>query len=98
MLQGNDPRVGAFFKINRWNQNSLEQLKTELLKAISEDPEIRDATNVGLELETHGQPQVQLIRLIGSVGSEAERQRAARIVAVNTIDEVTVENDLKISD
>ncbi len=98
MLQGNDPRVGAFFKINRWNQNSLEQLKTELLKAISEDPEIRDASNVGLELETYGKSQVQLIRLIGSVDNEAERQRAARIVAVNTIDEVTVENDLTIAD
>jgi len=98
MLQGNDPRVGAFFKINRWNQNSIEQLKTELLKAIAEDPEIRDASNVGLELETRGGNQVQLIRLIGSVGSEAGRQRAARIVAVNTIDEVTVENDLTIAD
>ena len=97
MLQGSDPRVGAFFKINRWNENSLEQLKTELLKAIAQDPQVGDASNVGLELETHGSNSVRFIRLIGSVASEPDRARAARIVQVNTADEVDVANELEVT-
>ncbi|MFW5684808.1 MAG: hypothetical protein ACOCVK_02645 [bacterium] len=96
MNQNTDPRVGAFFKINRWNQNSIEQLKTELLSAIQEDPEIKDASNIGLEMETDIR-KVDRIKLVGSVGSESERQRARRIVEVNTHDEVEVENELGVS-
>ena len=90
-----EPQVGAFFKINRWNTNSLEQLKTELLEAIAEDPRIGDATNIGMEFDTPAS-KVERIRLVGRVESEAERQRARRIVEVNTHDEVVVENELAV--
>lgn len=89
------PQIGAFFKINRWNTNSIEQLRTELLKAMAEDPQITDATNIGLELET-ATNKVERIELVGSVKSEPERQRAARIVEVNTHEEVVVENELAV--
>ena len=93
MQPTNDPRVGAFFKINRWNRNSAEQLKTELLKALTDDPEIRDASKIGLEVETSGS-EVTGMRLSGTVSSEHERQRARRVIEVNTHDEVEVKNDL----
>jgi hypothetical protein len=97
MNQTPDPQMGAFFKVNQWNKNSVEQLKTELLKAIAEDPEISNASNIGLDLEA-GIAKVERVRLVGSVGSEAERQRARRIVEVNTREELEVENELAVNE
>ena len=94
-MNTNEPQIGAFFKIHRWNENSIEQLKTELLKALSQDPEITDASNVGMEIESVGN-EVRTIRLIGSVGSDDERTRASRLVEVNTHDEVDVKNELVV--
>lgn len=95
MQHAKEPTVGAFFKVRRWNENSLEQLKTELLKAIEEDPQIDDASAVGLELETGGN-KVGAIRIVGTVSSDDERTRAGRIVGVNTHDEVEVKNELAV--
>ena len=93
MEKRHEPQVGAHFKVNRWNENSLEQLKTELLKEIARDEHIDDASGVDLELETEG-TEVTRITLVGSVGSPVEAARAARIVETNTHDEVTVVNEL----
>ncbi|MFP4114139.1 MAG: hypothetical protein ACOC2Y_04930 [Spirochaetota bacterium] len=94
-MQSHEPQIGPFFKVRRWNENSVEQLKTELLKAIAQDPEIGDASNMGLEIGTAGN-EVKSIRLIGAADSGDDRDRAARIVAVNTADEVEVKNDLVV--
>lgn len=93
MEKRNEPQVGAHFKVNRWNENSLEQLKTELMKEISQDEDIADASEVDLELATEGN-EVTRIRLTGTVGTVVEAARAARIVETNTHDEVEVENEL----
>jgi hypothetical protein len=93
MEKRHEPQVGAHFKVNRWNENSLEQLKTELLKEISRDEHIADASGIDLELATEGN-EVTRIRLTGTVGTVVEAARAARIVEANTHDEVEVQNDL----
>lgn len=93
MEKRHEPQVGAHFKVNRWNENSLEQLKTELLKEISRDDYIADASEVDLDIETTGN-EVSRIRLTGTVGTVVEAARAARIVEANTHDEVQVDNEL----
>ena len=95
MQNVHEPQVGAFFKISRWNENSIEQLKTELLKALAQDPYISDASRIGLEVQTAGN-EVRGMRVIGTVPTEDERTRAARIIEVNTHDEVAVKNELAV--
>lgn len=89
------PAVSSHFAVMRWNENSAEQLKRELLKAIVEDPEIDDSTNIGLDI-THEKDKVSEIAIVGAVSSERDRQRAQRIVEVNTHDEVAIRNELKV--
>lgn len=93
MEKRHEPQVGAHFKVNRWNENSLEQLKTELLEEIARDEYIDDASGIDLELVTDG-TEVTRIRLTGTAGSVVEAARAARIVETNTHDEVEVLNEL----
>lgn len=95
MAATNDPQMEPYFKINRWNQNSVEQIKTELIKAICGDSGISDASSIDLEIHTSG-TEIDYIRIVGSVQDVTELQRAARIVAVNTRDEVVVQNDLTV--
>jgi hypothetical protein len=92
---GQPPTINAHFALLRWNQNSLEQLKTELLKAITEDPQISDPSNIGLDIEADGNT-VTHITVVGTVKSELDRQRAQQIVEVNTQDEVSVKNELSV--
>ena len=94
MAATNEPRMEPHFKINRWNENTVDQIRTELRNAISGDSGIADASSIDLEVVTSG-AEVERIRLVGSVRTEDERHRAARIVSVNTHDEVTVQNDLE---
>lgn len=96
MQRMNDPQIGAFFKIHRWNENSLEQLRTELLSALSHDPDIGDDAEIDLHTEGSGNV-VTTVRLTGAVASERERQRAAKVVLVNTHNEVAVENELAVT-
>lgn len=96
MERMNDPQIGAFFKVHRWNENSLEQLRTGLLNAIRDDPDIGEDARISLEPEREGNV-VTTVRLTGTVRHESERQRAARIVTVNTHNEVAVENDLTVT-
>jgi hypothetical protein len=95
MEKRHEPQIGAWFKVNRWNENSLEQLKTELDKAVADDPHITDATKVELRLESAGN-KVDRIRLVGTASSREEAERAVRIVETNTHDEVAVENELAV--
>ena len=91
----NDPQMEPHFKVNRWNENTIEQIKTELIKAISGDPQISDPSGIGLEVHTT-EKGVDRIRLVGSAKDDGERQRAARVVVVNTRDEVVVQNELTV--
>jgi hypothetical protein len=89
------PQLGARFKKNRWNENSLEQLKKELEEEIHADSGVSADSAVIVRPEASGN-HVTRIAIEGHVQNETERQRVREIVAINTFEEVEVDNELVI--
>ncbi|MFP4564621.1 MAG: BON domain-containing protein [Spirochaetia bacterium] len=71
-------------------QTPEEELEKHLMKAIIDDPLIRDKTNISVKHEDGD------LHLIGKVGSEDEKQRVEEIVKVNTREEKTIVNELTV--
>jgi hypothetical protein len=78
-----------------WDLADRKELREELQKAIIDDPEVENKADISVYLETEG-TKVSEIHIIGSVGSEKEKQRVAEIVSVNTRNEVEVINELLV--
>ena len=89
------PGLFGFFALNEWNKAKPDELKKELTNAIAQDPEVTDASNIGVEPVLDG-GKVVAIRLNGKAGSRKEAERAEQIVHVNTKDGVDVVNELVV--
>lgn len=87
------PPVAPYFAANAWNVTDTKDLRKELQKAIVQDPEIQHKADVSVDVRTD-RAKVTEIHLIGSAGSDREKERAEQVVAVNTRDEVKIVNEL----
>mgnify|MGYP006298369897 CR=1 FL=1 len=90
------PPISPYFLAHAWHLADHKELREELQKAIFDDPEIESKGNISVNLETEGS-KITEIHLLGSVGSDREKQRAEEIMSVNTKNEVKIVNELAVS-
>jgi hypothetical protein len=75
-------------------QVDIKELRKELQSALNEDPLITDSTNISVDIQRDGKKPH--LPLIGKVQDQKEKQRAEEILTVNTRDNATISNDLKV--
>jgi hypothetical protein len=95
MQPENLPLLSPYFVGRRWDLANQAELRRELEKAITEDPEIDSKTTISVVPEEKGS-KITAIHLNGTVGSDREKERAQQIVSVNTREEVEVVNELVV--
>ena len=91
------PPVAVFaFQQTSWKKMELKELRSQLFDAITEDPQIGNASNIAVNVHSGDSGADPIIELAGKVDTAQDKARAGQIVAVNTGDEAKVTNNLVV--
>jgi hypothetical protein len=86
------PQTRPLGGVLSWWRRRYIRLEKRILKAIIEDPEIEDVTNVSAVVTEKGRERI--IQLIGRLSSEKEKQRAQELAESNSSRRFRVINDI----
>jgi osmotically-inducible protein OsmY len=89
------PALAHAFLTRPWNKMNSNELRSNLVQAFAEDPEIQDASNIAVNIKGDVGSDTT-VELVGKVKSQLDASRAEQIVRVNTGGEAAIRNDLVI--
>ena len=92
------PPMAPIFISQGWRDMSTQNLEKYLIEALTDDPEISDATKISVKYTEPLSGKDGEIEILGKVASEEERERAFEIVKVNTKEEINIKNNLVVGE
>ena len=88
--------VTKFFKERDLFGLSLDEIEEKLMDAIIEDPELKDTSNISVNIEDKGAFKDHLVHIIGKVKTTDDSDRVQEIVEKNTRKEMKISNELVV--
>ena len=92
----NHPATARAFQEKPWNSMTKHELQQGLIQAFIDDPEITSNANISAVVEEENMKGPQRIKLLGTVDSEKEIERAKTLAQLNTRNEVEITNELTV--